>query len=106
MICSMCGLEEGSDRPGSRECKVCEATLPYEIRITNDIQRGGWILVREDVGAEPYGKVQRIGFWQRKADGTVVASVHRPFNQTWHERATGRSTRRTIATVLQQAGYR
>ena len=60
----------------------------------------------EDVGAEPYGKVQRIGFWQRKRDGTVVASVHRPFNQIWHERATGRSTRRTIATVLQQAGYR
>lgn len=106
MICSMCGLEEGSNRPGSRECKVCGATLPYQIRITNDTQRGGWILVREDVGAEHYGKVQRIGFWQRKRDGTVVASVHRPFNQTWHERASGRSTRRTIATVLLQAGYR
>ncbi len=108
MVCSECGLEEGSHRPGSRSCTSCGATLPYEIKVTDEDEFGGWILVREDVGGERVAGMNRIGFWQRSRDRRegAIARVHRPFERNQIEYGRGRSVRHAIAAALHQAGYK
>ncbi len=107
MVCQKCGFEKGSDRPGSRGCQVCGATLPYEIKVTDDTEKGGWILVREHVGTnDKFAGRWRIGYWQRNPDGTAVASVHHPFNRNHHEYGRDASARQAITAALKAAGYK